>query len=232
MSGSFKHNKARKHIVYGGMFIIFAITVVSMFSSFEIYKPAFSDIGGWAQIGLSIFCIAAVEGCFIWLVYGFSKAFSSLFERLLALGGIAGLLIVMAINIISHAMMSKGYQLADFQTGWLEWGAYGILIGVLVLVLSISLADPVSRLIRLELGVQGKEEETILDAKKEALDSERIQKAMAKRAESEAEALAVRVEGNAADDDIYAYRAGMNRHPVFASWSDDGGKVRRSASKR
>jgi hypothetical protein len=93
----------------------------------------------------------------------------------------------------------------------------------MVLVLTISLADPVSRLLRLELRVQGKEEETILDAKKTALDSERIQTAMQRRAETEAEALAVRVEGvTTYVDPLPSNGHGLNGHPVavFANKSN------------
>ncbi len=63
-------------------------------------------------------------------------------------------------------------------------------------MLAITLADPVIRLIRLELKYSGRQQEVILEAKTEGLESERIQAAMAARAEWEASELAERIMGN------------------------------------
>jgi hypothetical protein len=70
-----------------------------------------------------------------------------------------------------------------------------IFIAVLLIVLFITLADPVIRLIRLELRYLGKQQEKILEAKTEALDSDKIQAAMAERADFEADRLADQIIG-------------------------------------
>jgi len=85
--------------------------------------------------------------------------------------------------------------LSDFQQGWLAWGAVSIFIGVLVMVLAIRLVDPVIRFLRLELRFLGKRQETILNARREGLDSEIVHQAMAQRAEIEAHELAARILG-------------------------------------
>jgi hypothetical protein len=53
----------------------------------------------------------------------------------------------------------------------------------------------VSKLVRLELRFLGKQQETVLNARSEGLKSERVHQAIAKRAEIEAERLALRIEG-------------------------------------
>lgn len=68
---------------------------------------------------------------------------------------------------------------------WLPDGSRNLLItltvfiAVLLIALFIALADPVIRLLRLELRYVGKQQEKILEAKTEALDSDKIQSAMA-----------------------------------------------------
>jgi len=134
-----------------------------------------------------------VEGAFIWLVYGFIRAFSSGVERLISLGGMAFLVVVMLLNLVTHFMMVKGIPLAEFQESWIAWGAVSVFIAVLLIVLFITLADPVIRLVRLELRFRGKQEEKILEAKTQALDSDKIQAAMESRADTEADNLATRI---------------------------------------
>ena len=70
-----------------------------------------------------------------------------------------------------------------------------VFIAVLLIVLSITLADPVIRLIRLELKYLGRQQEIILAAKTEGLDSQLIQDAMADRAHLEAGRLAALITG-------------------------------------
>jgi len=79
------------------------------------------------------------------------------------------LLIRSLINLVTHFMMVKGIELHPFQIERIDWGAVTVFIAVLLIVLFITLADPVIRLIRLELRYLGKQQEKILEAKKEPL---------------------------------------------------------------
>jgi MFS family permease len=194
---TFKHNRARKNVIVGGMVILVAITLLSCVSSFMIYREGFADMPPLFQHALALFAVIVVEGAFVWLVYGFTRAFSSFWERMISFMAMWGLAAVMLINIITHFMMVKGIELHAFQQAWLAWGAVSVFIGVLVIVLAITLADPVIRLIRLELKFIGKQQETILNAKSEGLESERVHQAMAQRAEIESEQLAARILGSA-----------------------------------
>ena len=141
--------------------------------------------------------VVVVEGAFVWLVYGFTRAFSSGMERLVSLAGMGFLVVVMLINLVTHFMMVKGIELHPFQMEWIDWGAVTVFIAVLLIVLFITLADPVIRLIRLELRYMGKQQEKILEAKTEGLESDKIRAAMAERADYEADRLADQIIGSA-----------------------------------
>ncbi len=192
---AFKHNRARQNVIVAGGLILVCITLLSCVSSFMIYREGFGDTPWFVQQSLSLFAVIVVEGAFIWLVYGFTRAFSSFSERMISMTGMAFLVCVMLTNIITHFMMVKKLSLSPFQEAWLSWGAVSVFIAVLVFVLLITLSDPVTRLIRLEMRYLGKQQETILHAKSDGLDSEHIQIAMIERAELEAKELAERIIG-------------------------------------
>lgn len=192
---AFKHNRARRNIIVAGGMILICITLLSCVSSFMIYREGFADTPWFVQQSLSLFAVVVVEGAFVWLVYGFTRAFSSFAERLISLAGMGFLVCVMLTNIITHFMMVKRLPLSPFQEAWLSWGAVSVFIAVLIFVLLITLSDPVARLIRLEMRYTGKQQETILQAKSDGLDSEHIQLAMIERAELEARELAERIIG-------------------------------------
>lgn len=195
VSQVFKYNRHRKNVILGGSVILICITLLSCVSSFMIYREGFVDLPGAFQVTLSLFAVIVVEGAFIWLVYGFTRAFSSMLERSISFAGMVFLVFVMLINIITHFMLVKNLTLHPFQQGWLNWGAVSVFIAVLLIVLSITLSDPVIRLIRLELRYQGRQQEIILEAKTDGLLSEKLQAAMADRAEWEAGQLAARILG-------------------------------------
>ena len=194
---AFKHDRARKHVILGGIALLVCITALSCVSSFTIYRGGFGDMPFIFQQALALFAVVVVEGAFVWLVYGFTRAFSSAMERLISIVGMGFLVIVMLINLVTHFMMVKRIPLHAFQMEWIDWGAVTVFIAVLLIVLFITLADPVIRLIRLELRYKGKQEEKIIEAKTDALESEKIQTAMADRADYEADILADRILGAA-----------------------------------
>jgi hypothetical protein len=194
---AFKYNRARKNVIIGGAVILICITALSCVSSFMIYRAGFGDMPFIFQQALSLFAVVVVEGAFVWLVYGFTRAFSSGMERLVSLAGMGFLVVVMLINLVTHFMMIKGVSLHPFRIEWVDWGAVTVFIGVLLIVLFITLGDPVIRLLRLELRYLGKQQEKILEAKTEALDSDKLQVAMKQRADFEADKLADRIIGDA-----------------------------------
>src|SRR6266542_801372 len=161
---SCEYNRARKNVIIGGAVILICITALSRVSSFLIYRGGFADLPFIFQQALALFAVIVVEGAFVWLLYGFTRAFSSGMERLVSLTGMGFLVIVMMINLVTHFMMVKHIELHPFQIEWIDWGAVTVFIAVLLIVLFITLADPVIRLIRLELRYLGKQQEKILEA--------------------------------------------------------------------
>lgn len=193
-----KRLRTRKKIIIGGAIILCAITVASSVSSFIIYRGGFADLPYILQQALALFAVIVVEGAFVWLVFGFTRAFTSAAERTICLAGMSGIVVVMLINLVTHFMMVKMIPLQPFQQMWVSWGAITVFIGVLVLVLCITLADPLTRIERLELRYMGKRDETIIQAKTDSLDSERIREALAERAQIEADELADKIVGRKA----------------------------------
>src|SRR5215813_2508093 len=74
---AFKHDRARKNVIFGGAVILICITALSCISSFMIYRGGFGDMPFIFQQALALFAVIVVESAFIWLVYGFTRAFSS-----------------------------------------------------------------------------------------------------------------------------------------------------------
>ena len=138
------------------MLILLCITALSCVSSFTIYREGFSDFPYLLQQTLALFAVVVVEGSFVWLVYGFTRAFSSGIERLISLAGMFFLAGTMVLNLVTHFEMAKRIELSPFQVAWVSWGAVTVFIAVLAMVLIITLADPVIRLIRLELRYKGR----------------------------------------------------------------------------
>src|SRR5215470_8632949 len=193
VNDAFRHNNARKNVVYGGAVILLCITLLSCVSSFMIYRAGFADFAPMPQRILALFAVVVVEGAFIWLVYGFTRAFSSGSERLISLVGMAFLVTVMLVNIVTHFMLVKNIPLHPFQVEWVNWGAVTVFIAVLLVVLLITLADPLVRLVRLELRYIGMQQERILEAKTDGLNSEKVENAARERADYEAGQLAKKI---------------------------------------
>jgi hypothetical protein len=192
---AFKHNRAKKNVAVAATLILVCITLLSCVSSFQIYKEGFSNAPKFVQWTASLFAVIVVEGTFVWLLYGFTRAFSSLIERVVCLAGMTFIVSVMLTNIVTHFMLVKGIPLNGFQEAWLSWGAVSVFIAVLVIVLIISMADPVATLTRQELRIQGKQQSTILHAREEGIESEDVQIAMVERAQLEGRELADRIIG-------------------------------------
>jgi MFS family permease len=194
---SYQHTQNRRRVVIGGACIMAGITLLSCVSSFTIYRQGFADFPAWAQNALGLVAVVVVEGAFAWLLFGYRSSFSSWLERLIALIGIGFIIGAMLMNIATHFMQAKHVPLATFQQHWVDFGAVFTFIAVLLLVLAITLADPVVRIVRLELRYTGRQQESILRAKNDALRSDRIIEAMANRANIEAAELAELIEGEA-----------------------------------
>lgn len=189
VADAFKHNRARKNVIFGSGLIMVCITLLSCVSSFMIFSEGFSDLPTFGQWGLSLAAVLTVEGAFCWMLYGFSRAFSTFAERVLALIGLGFLVAVMATNIITHFMIVKKIPLNSFQHNWISWAAPTVFIVVLIVVILISLCEPVAQLLRQENRIMGRQHEVLLQARDEAIDSNDVKKALGAAALIEGRAL-------------------------------------------
>ena len=170
MKEAFKYTKAQRNVIVGGAVILICITALSCVSSFMIYREGFADLPFLFQQALALFAVVVVEGAFIWLLYGFTRAFSSAMERLISFVGMAFLVGVMLTNLVTHFMMVKRVTLAPFQQSWIDWGAVTVFIVVLLTTLFVTLADPVIRLMRLQLRLLGLQREKEIERQAEQLE--------------------------------------------------------------
>jgi hypothetical protein len=233
---NFKYEKLKRNAALAGGAIMICITLLSRVSSFLIYRQGFGDMPAVFQNALGLFAVYVVEGTFCYLIYGLSKAFSSGIEKGLAVVGLFFVVITMLTNLVTHFQMAKGISLHPYQTEWINWGAVVVFIAVLLIIIGITLGDPIAQLVRLDLRVWGRQQETILQAQQAALESDRIQSAMQNRADSDAEKLARQIEGNAGgavvlDDGIETYFP-SNGHPAFAQRYDDESDADRRKTRK
>lgn len=170
MNQAFKYTKAQRNVIVGGAVILVCITVLSSVSSFMIYREGFADFPFLFQQALALFAVVVVEGAFIWLLYGFTRAFSSAMERLISFVGMAFLVAVMLTNLVTHFMVVKRVPLAPFQQSWIDWGAVTVFVVVLLTTLLVTLADPVIRLMRLQLRLLGLQREREIERQAEQLE--------------------------------------------------------------
>lgn len=223
MSGSMtpsnedKLKRAKQTTRWTGVLIMLCITALSCVSSFMIYRSGFKDMPYTIQHALAFIAVVVVEGAFVWLVYGFINAFSSFRQRFISFVAIWALVAVMLVNLVTHFMLVKEIRLNEFQYAWIDWGAVTVFIGVLIIVLSLNLADPDIRLKMLELRLWGlqqlaylrtkedalqwerEKQEVFLRARRDAFNSKRVKEAMASRADAEAEKLARQIEDGLED---------------------------------
>lgn len=170
MNQAFKYTKPQRNVIVGGAVILVCITALSCVSSFMIYREGFADLPFLFQQALALFAVVVVEGAFIWLLYGFTRAFSSAMERLISFVGMAFLVAVMLTNLVTHFMLVKRVPLAPFQQSWIDWGAVTVFIVVLLTTLFVTLADPVIRLMRLQLRLLGLQREKEIERQAEQLE--------------------------------------------------------------
>lgn len=188
-SQEFQATRARQNIVVTAGLIIVCVTIVSCVSSFMIYREGFADTPWFVQQGLSLFAVIVVEGAFLWLIYGFTKAFSAFSERIGSLIGIAYLFSVMTTNIITHFMMVKKLPLSAFQNAWLSWGAVSVFMITLSIVLYITLSSSTAKQVRQELRLQGKQSDIRYSVREEALKDDETMQLLLDNARQEARQL-------------------------------------------
>jgi hypothetical protein len=188
MNGNFdKSSIARRNVRTIGALILGCATLLSVASSFKLTVTAWEDTGQALAKVLGFINVIAIEGVFLWLIFGFKKAFSSALEKTLAIIGILFYGLVMGVNILIHYRIVKHYSLNDFEQAWMSWGVAVVILATIALATMLSMADPESRAIRQKLKVEGKKQDMIWTAREMMLDSEYVGNAVESRAHLDAE---------------------------------------------
>jgi hypothetical protein len=186
-SGNFdKSALARRNVRTIGAVILGCATLLSVASSYKLTVDAWKDTGDALAKVLGFINVLTIEGVFLWLIFGFKKAFSSALEKTLAMTGILFYGSVMGANILIHYRIVKHYELNDFEQAWMSWGIAVVILATIALATGLSMADPDSRALRQSLKVRGKESDMIWQAREMMLDSDFVARAVESRAELDA----------------------------------------------
>ncbi len=177
---------ARRNVRTIGAVILGCATLLSVASSYKLTVDAWKDTGDALAKVLGFINVLTIEGVFLWLIFGFKKAFSSALEKTLAIGGILFYGSVMGANILIHYRIVKHYDLNDFEQAWMSWGIAVVILATIALATGLSMADPDSRALRQSLKVRGKESDMIWQAREMMLDSDFVSQAVESRAEMDA----------------------------------------------
>ena len=200
-NGNFdKSALARRNVRTIGAVILGCATLLSVASSYKLTVDAWKDTGETLAKVLGFINVLTIEGVFLWLIFGFKKAFSSALEKTLAMIGILFYGSVMGANILIHYRIVKHYDLNDFEQAWMSWGIAVVILATIALATGLSMADPDSRALRQSLKVRGKESDMIWQAREMMLDSDFVARAVESRAELDANDFVGRLLGTGGGD--------------------------------
>lgn len=189
--------RAADKTVTNGLTVVFLLVcAISAKSNYYAFMQTFAEEGKWLSMLWSALCVLVMDGSLSLLIYGVKRWFSTRLEKAVALLGIVALFVCMGIGMITHSMMRKHLALNGFQEAYLEWGAWVVLLGVAVVAVLLLLLHPFERLMRKEITVYGRQTETLINAKSEALRSHAVREALQTRMQTESQELAQRIAGN------------------------------------
>lgn len=135
-------------LLTGGGLILVCLMLLSSVSSFAVFSAGFDGSPQPVRVSLALLGVLVMQGAFIWLVYGFTRAFAAMVERVIALAGILSMVQAMAVNVVTHFMIVKHARLWEFQQAWLSWGAVAVFVEVLIFVVLIVAVEPVMQGVR------------------------------------------------------------------------------------
>jgi len=128
----FKTQRARRTVILLAGMILSGLTLVSLIASCLTYAESFQDCGPFLAMVFAVIVTFGVEGAFVLLVHGMSKAYEG-YEMLVAVVGASGLLFVMGANFIVHSHVARGMGVTGFEMAWRNY------VGLIVPFLTIGL---------------------------------------------------------------------------------------------
>ncbi|MFN0121532.1 MAG: hypothetical protein ACKV2V_13650 [Blastocatellia bacterium] len=177
----------RDHLVHRRNFAIFCsfvsafVAAVSLATTFSIFQVSFE---GWGKLVGGLLTLAAclaIEGTAAGLVYGLVYALTGGTERMIAAVGLSLTGLVMLLNLVTHNAQARGLALSDWQRTYIDRVGIGVLAGVFFLVVTLSLSLSETRQRRAERELEMLEVETLLDAKRDLLQSDDLHQYLSTR---------------------------------------------------
>jgi hypothetical protein len=134
--------ETRKRIIIISALFLLAIMAVGSAASFVVLERGFSDMPRPLQLSLAGFGFVIMQAAYVWLVFGYTRAFESGPTRFACLLGLSGLTVAEAANLITSFMLIVGLPLEPILRDiWIPWSGVFVFGGILVTVLLVVVAD-------------------------------------------------------------------------------------------
>lgn len=105
----------------------------------------FDDTPVPVAVLLALFATAVGYASFVWLGWGFFRAFGSESERVISVVGMIVLIGMFGANILTWVMDNLHYKLWDWQTQWQSWSSVVTFVFILIVVLLITISEPIAQ---------------------------------------------------------------------------------------
>lgn len=139
----------RKTVIIVGAAILAVLLMLGSAASFVVYEEGYAVFPAAIRLSLSSFGVVVSLGAFIWLVYGYTRAFSSGLTRFICLFGITALTVADCANLVTSFMLFTRIPLTPFQEEiWLPHASHFVFLALTVIVLLVSSADTIENTAR------------------------------------------------------------------------------------
>lgn len=176
-----------------GDLLIKAVVLLGALSSGSLVWTTFAGKHVAARIVITAIYIGVVDLALLWLVDGFTNAYSTDRQRKASLFGIVFFGGVVLTNIVTHFMEFAGSPLSVYQHEWLRWGLMAVVGVTFGVALYLKLHSPKVAQMRLERQYAALRDTVTVNAKTRALSSQVVQDAIAQIEQIEAQAMAERL---------------------------------------
>jgi hypothetical protein len=125
----------RKRVAVVGSAIIGIVGAVGIAIGFSLFLKCYDDYPKVLQYILAFFTAGAIEGTLCWFTYNLLHSAATFGERAVAVGSIALLLAVVAVNMSTHQALVNKASLAKWQLLYINYVGPAVLVAILVMVI-------------------------------------------------------------------------------------------------
>lgn len=122
--------------------VAFALTCFMLLSSvagFAVYRQSFSIAPWAAQQTFAAFIVIVEKIATAWLLYGFTRKFSSQLERIISGLGVTALLTVMLLNLTIGFRLAFRFPLGLFEQAWASYAVSAVFtLGLIAISLVVA----------------------------------------------------------------------------------------------